>query len=41
MEQNNQDSIILNTVNFTDVTLKFLSVMQPNRTCLHQKALEL
>ena len=41
MEQTNQDMIILNNVNFTAITLKFLAAMQPNRTCLHHQALEL
>jgi hypothetical protein len=41
MEQNEQEIVTLHNVNFTAITLKFLTAMQPNRTCLHQKALEL
>jgi archaellum biogenesis protein FlaJ (TadC family) len=41
MEQSNQEIITLNNVNFTAITLKFLAAMQPNKTCLHHKALEL
>lgn len=41
MEQSTQEVIRLDLVNFTNITLKFLAAMQPNRTCLHQKALEL
>lgn len=41
MEQTDQDLIVLNNVNLTAITLKFLAEMQPNRTCLHQQALEL
>ncbi len=41
MEQNNEEMISLNTVNFTAIALKFLAAMQPNKTCLHHKALEL
>ena len=41
MEQSEQDVISLHSINFTDVTLKFLAVMQPNKTCLHHQALEL
>lgn len=41
MEQGDQEMITLNNVNFTEITLKFLAAMQPNRTCLHHQALEL
>ncbi|UJR37853.1 hypothetical protein I4U23_030543 [Adineta vaga] len=41
MEQSNPETITLDNVNFTEITLKFLSTMQPDKTCLHQKALEL
>ncbi|CAF1061908.1 unnamed protein product [Adineta ricciae] len=41
MEQSNPEIITLHNVNFTEVTLKFLDAMQPDKTCLHQKALEL
>lgn len=41
MEQGNQEIITLHNVNFTEITLKFLAAMQPNRTCLHHQALEL
>jgi len=41
MEQFNQDSITFDNVNFTEISLKFLAAMQPDKTCLHEKALEL
>jgi len=41
MEQFNQDSITFDNVNFTEISLKFLSAMEPNKSCLHEKALEL
>jgi carboxylesterase type B len=41
MEQSDQEVITLNNVNFTDIALKFLVAMQPDKTCLHHKALEL
>ncbi|CAF1277864.1 unnamed protein product [Rotaria magnacalcarata] len=41
MEQQNQTSLELDKVNYTSVSLKFLAAMQPNKTCLHKKALEL
>lgn len=41
MEQNNQDSIVLNKINWTNVSLKFLTAMEPNKTCLHKSALEM
>ena len=41
MEQSNPEIITLHNVNFTEVTLKFLNAMQPDKTCLHQKALKL
>lgn len=41
MEQPNQENVILHDVNFTAIALKFLAAMQPDKTCLHQKALEL
>ena len=41
MEQSNPELITLHNVNFTEVTIKFLDAMQPDKTCLHQKALEL
>jgi hypothetical protein len=41
MEQYNQEVITLDNVNFTEITLKFLAAMQPDKICLHHKALEL
>ncbi|CAF0725477.1 unnamed protein product [Rotaria sordida] len=41
IEQRHQEPITLHNVNFTAVTLKFLAAMQPDKTCLHHKALEL
>ncbi len=41
MEQYDQEIIALDNVNFTGIALKFLAVMEPNKTCLHQQALEL
>ena len=41
MEQTDQETIILHNVNFTEIALKFLAAMQPNKTCLHHQALEL
>ncbi|CAF2707038.1 unnamed protein product [Rotaria sp. Silwood2] len=41
MEQNNQDSVTLNNVNFTAIALKFLTAMQPDKACLYHKALQL
>ena len=41
MESENQETIILHNVNYTDLSLKFLLAMQPEKTCLHEKALEL
>jgi hypothetical protein len=41
MEQNDQETVTLNNINFTAIALKFLAAMQPNKTCLHHKALEL
>lgn len=41
MESENQETIILHNVNYTDLSLKFLDAMQPEKTCLHEKALEL
>lgn len=40
MEQQNQDVVAANTVNFTAITFKFLAAMQPDRACLYHKALE-
>ena len=41
MEQSDQSSITLYNVNFTAIALKFLTVMLPDKSCLHQKALEM
>ncbi|CAF1272806.1 unnamed protein product [Rotaria sp. Silwood1] len=41
MEQNNQEPVTLHNVNFTEISLKFLAAMQPDKTCLHHQALEL
>ena len=41
MEQNEQDPIRLNNVNYTAIALKFLSVMLPDKACLHHQALQL
>ncbi len=41
MEQNSQDTITLHNVNFTEIALKFLAIMQPDKACLYEKALEL
>ena len=41
MEQDPQNSVTLNNVNFTRIALKFLAAMQPNKACLHHEALKL
>ncbi|CAF0863323.1 unnamed protein product [Rotaria sp. Silwood1] len=41
IEQPNQEFIILDNVNITEISLKFLDAMLPDKTCLYQKALEL
>ena len=41
MEQNEQDPIRLHNVNYTAIALKFLSVMLPEKACLHHQALKL
>ncbi|CAF1248247.1 unnamed protein product [Rotaria sp. Silwood1] len=41
IEQPNQEFIILDNVNITEISLKFLAAMLPDKTCLYQKALEL
>ncbi|CAF3708847.1 unnamed protein product [Adineta steineri] len=41
IEQPDDEFIILNNMNFTEISLKFLATMQPNKTCLHKQALEL
>jgi len=41
IEQHDQEFIMLNNVNFTEISLKFLAEMLPDKTCLHEQALEL
>ncbi|CAF0755727.1 unnamed protein product [Adineta steineri] len=41
MEQYDQDAITLHNINFTEITLKFLKAMQPDKTCLYKKAFEI
>ncbi|CAF1503813.1 unnamed protein product [Rotaria magnacalcarata] len=41
MEQHDQEIVALSHINFTEIALKFLAAMQPNKTCLHHQALEL
>ncbi|CAF4264154.1 unnamed protein product, partial [Rotaria sordida] len=41
IEQSNQEYITLHNVNFTEISLKFLAAMLPDKTCLYEKALEL
>ncbi len=41
LEQHDQEYILLNNVNFTEISLKFLSEMHADKTCLHEQALEL
>jgi hypothetical protein len=40
-ELRDQEIITLNHINFTAIALKFLAVMQPDKACLHDQALEL
>ncbi|CAF2720133.1 unnamed protein product, partial [Rotaria sp. Silwood2] len=41
IEQSNQEATTDDNVNFTNISLKFLDAMLPDKTCLHEKALEL
>jgi hypothetical protein len=41
IDQANQESITLTNINFTEISLKFLAAMQPDKICLHKKAIEL
>jgi hypothetical protein len=41
IEQHDQEFIMLNNVNFTEISLKFLAEMLADKTCLHEQALEL
>lgn len=41
MESESQDTIMLHNVNYTELSLKFLAAMQPDKTCLHHEALQL
>jgi len=41
IEQNNPEKLSFKNINFREISLKFLSAIQPEKTCLFEKAFEL
>ena len=41
MEQEDHETVMVKNANLTAIALKFLTAMQPNKSCLHHKALKL